>query len=57
MAHNSLLRYDIRMKSRTDLEDTLDSFCHEIFVFMESQGRGLTNYFSITRECSIFAIY
>ena len=45
------------MVSLAELKDTLDSFFHDIFVFMEGQGRGLTDYFSIAKEYSIFAVY
>ena len=45
------------MISLAELKDNLDSFFHDIFVFMEGQGRGLTDYFSIAREYSIFAVY
>ena len=53
---DSLLPYDIHMTSLAELKDTLDSFFHDIFVFMEGQRRGLTDYFSIAREYSIFAV-
>ena len=49
-----LFQYDIHMINPTHLED---SFCHEIFVLMEGQGRGLPDYFSITIEYYIFAVY
>ena len=48
--------FHVKLLSLT-LKDTLDSFFHDIFVFMEGQGRGLTDYFSIAREYSVFAVY